>query len=253
MASYRKPELCQPLIAKRQLRVGVDNNSLSQVGKVAWWLVRPSTIGAPVTVTAPEILMSELGLTQAQADQFLSGLSINESNDIRLALVDPAGNEALKDAVLSTYNEYGLPINASKNEDASSGDKSTSGQESTSGQSSAAGGAGGSPNGIEPPKDDKSKKESKNKETTVDDLIQTSQEGRKTTGRAKQYERSGGSEAANREFDALSPTDIKEIPTGRVGKLSDGSTVIVRTKSSDGRPTVEIQYGNKQIKFRYED
>ncbi|WP_318838451.1 VENN motif pre-toxin domain-containing protein [Providencia sp. PROV224] len=129
-----------------------------------------------------------------------------------------------------------------------------SGSKPSSEQNSVVGGTStGSPNGIEPPNDDKPKKESKDKETSVDALIATSQVGRKTTGRSKQYERTGGAEAANREFDALSPTNVKEIPTGRVGKLSDGSTVIVRTKSSDGRPTVEIQYGNKQIKFRYED
>ncbi|EMF4354539.1 VENN motif pre-toxin domain-containing protein [Providencia rettgeri] len=129
-----------------------------------------------------------------------------------------------------------------------------SGGKPSSEQNSVVGGTStGSPNGIEPPNDDKPKKESKDKETSVDALIATSQVGRKTTGRSKQYERTGGAEAANREFDALSPTNVKEIPTGRVGKLSDGSTVIVRTKSSDGRPTVEIQYGNKQIKFRYED
>lgn len=110
----------------------------------------------------------------------------------------------------------------------------------------------GTPNGIEPPNDDKHKNESKNKETTVDDLIATSQEGRKTTGRAKQYERSGGMESANRDFDALSPTNVREISSGRAGKLPDGSTVIVRTNSSDGRPTLEIQYvKNKQTKFRY--
>lgn len=129
-----------------------------------------------------------------------------------------------------------------------------SGSKPLSEQNTSIGGANtGTPNGIEPPDDDKPKKESKDKETSVDGLIATSQVGRKTTGRSKQYERTGGSEATNREFDALSPTDVKEIPTGRVGKLPDGSTVIVRTKSSDGRPTVEIQYGNKQIKFRYED
>lgn len=225
----------------------VENNSLSQAGKVAWWLVRPSTIGAPVTTTAPEVLMSQLGLTQAQAEDFLSGLSpFGEGNAIRLALADPAGNEEFTKVVLATYEQYGSLANSSKNEGTDSDNKPTSEQNSTVGVST------GSPNGVEPPNDDKKKNESKNKETTVDDLIETSQEGRKTTGRAKQYERSGGMESANRDFDALSPTNVREIPSGRVGKLPDGSTVIVRTKSSDGRPTLEIQHvKNKQTKFRY--
>lgn len=220
---------------------------MSQAGKVAWWLVRPSTIGAPVTTTAPEVLMSQLGLTQAQAEDFLSGLSpFGEGNAIRLALADPAGNEEFTKVVLATYEQYGSLANSSKNEGTDSGNKPTSEQNSTVGVST------GSPNGVEPPNDDKKKNESKNKETTVDDLIETSQEGRKTTGRAKQYERSGGMESANRDFDALSPTNVREIPSGRVRKLPDGSTVIVRTKSSDGRPTLEIQHvKNKQTKFRY--
>ncbi|MGI3429999.1 hemagglutinin repeat-containing protein [Providencia stuartii] len=83
----------------------VENNNLS---KAAWWLVRPSTIGAPVTTTAPEVLMSQLGLTQTQAEDFLSSLSpFGEGNAIRLALADPAGDEAFKKVVLETYELYG--------------------------------------------------------------------------------------------------------------------------------------------------
>nr|WP_280523366.1 VENN motif pre-toxin domain-containing protein [Providencia rustigianii] len=142
---------------------------------------------------------------------------------------------------------WGDRIALSENGANDSESKPSSGQNNVVGSASS-----GSPNGIEPPNDDKQKNESKNKETTVDDLIATSQEGRKTTGRAKQYERPGGMESANRDFDALSPTNVREIPSGRVGKLPDGSTVIVRTKSSDGRPTLEIQHvKNKQTKFRY--
>lgn len=78
------------------------------MSKAAWWLVRPSTIGAPVTTTAPEVLMSQLGLTQTQAEDFLSGLSpFGEGNAIRLALADPAGDEAFKKVVLETYELYG--------------------------------------------------------------------------------------------------------------------------------------------------
>ncbi|XRM16253.1 hypothetical protein PGT30_000375 [Yersinia intermedia] len=57
----------------------------------------------------------------------------------------------------------------------------------------------------------------------------------------------------NKEFDALSPTEIKDIPGGRVGKLPDGRTVIVRERSTDGRPTLEIQSGKNRIKFRYDE
>lgn len=93
----------------------------------------------------------------------------------------------------------------------------------------------------------------KSKNITVEDLTSTSSKGPETTGRSKLFERTGGSNAANKEFDALSPTEIKEIPSGRVGKLPDGRTVIVRERSTDGRPTLEIQSGKNRIKFRYDE
>lgn len=67
------------------------------------------------------------------------------------------------------------------------------------------------------------------------------------------FERSGGSTTANKEFDALSPTEIKDIAGGRVGKLQDGRAVIVRERSTDGRSTLEIQSGKNRIKFRYDE
>lgn len=88
---------------------------------------------------------------------------------------------------------------------------------------------------------------------TVEDLTSTSSKGNETTGRSKLFERTGGSNAANKEFDALSPTEIKDIPGGRVGKLPDGRMVIVRERSTDGRPTLEIQSGKNRIKFRYDE
>ncbi|MEY0301593.1 VENN motif pre-toxin domain-containing protein [Providencia manganoxydans] len=104
----------------------VENNNLS---KAIWYLARPSAIGAPVTTTAPEILMSQLGLTQTEAEDFLSSLSpFGEGNAIRLALADPAGNEEFTKVVLATYEQYGSLANSSKNEVADSGNKSTSEQ-----------------------------------------------------------------------------------------------------------------------------
>ncbi|HCL5075236.1 TPA: hypothetical protein N2F43_004634, partial [Salmonella enterica] len=80
--------------------------------------------------------------------------------------------------------------------------------------------------------------------TTVDDLIATSSKGEQTTGRSRLYERPGGIDEANKDFDNLSPSDVKDINnnrvTGRVGTLPDGRTVIVRDGSSDGRPTLEV-------------
>ncbi|HGB7107148.1 TPA: RHS repeat-associated core domain-containing protein, partial [Salmonella enterica subsp. enterica serovar Enteritidis] len=88
--------------------------------------------------------------------------------------------------------------------------------------------------------------------TTVDDLIATSSKGEQTTGRSRLYERPGGIDEANKDFDNLSPSDVKDIDnnyvTGRVGTLPDGRTVIVRDGSSDGRPTLEVQSGKNKIK-----
>ena len=87
---------------------------------------------------------------------------------------------------------------------------------------------------------------------TVDDLILTSSKGNKTSGRSKLFERTGSIDATNKDFNALSPINIRNIDRGRVGELHDGRTIIVRRKISDGRTTLEIQDGNKYIKFRYD-
>ncbi|MCB8601997.1 VENN motif pre-toxin domain-containing protein [Citrobacter europaeus] len=87
------------------------------------------------------------------------------------------------------------------------------------------GGAGsGTPGGWEP-QDEENAQNSQKQNITVEDLTSTSSKGPETTGRSKLFERTGGSNAANKEFDALSPTEIKEIPSGRGGKLPDGRTV----------------------------
>ena len=92
----------------------------------------------------------------------------------------------------------------------------------------------------------------------IDKMIETSTEGRKTSGRSTQYERSGGISQANLDFDSLKPTNIKNIDEGRMGTLPDGRTIIVRTKSTDGRPTIEIQKKSESgkvisaTKFRYD-
>ena len=123
----------------------------------------------------------------------------------------------------------------------------------TDGEKAEIGGTGsGTPEGWEPQDEDNARKNDK-QNITVEDLTSTSSKGKTTTGRSKLFERSGGSTTANKEFDALSPTEIKDIAGGRVGKLQDGRTVIVRDSSTDGRPTLEIQSGKNRIKFRYDE
>lgn len=76
--------------------------------------------------------------------------------------------------------------------------------------------------------------------------------GRATSGRTSQWESSGGFDQANKDFDNLNPTDVKDYGNGvRVGTLPDGRTAVVRpTSSGERRPTLEIQ-GLRPIKVRY--
>ena len=76
--------------------------------------------------------------------------------------------------------------------------------------------------------------------------------GRETKGSTTQWEKQGGMDEANNDFDEMNPTDIKSTPDGgRVGNLPDGRKIIVRPNSKDGRPTLEIQNGKKKDKVRY--
>ena len=66
-----------------------------------------------------------------------------------------------------------------------------------------------------------------------------------------QWNKTGGIDDANDDFDSLNLQNVKEIPGGRTGKLPDGRKINVRDHSSDGRPTLEIQDGKNKIKIRY--
>lgn len=73
-----------------------------------------------------------------------------------------------------------------------------------------------------------------------------------TGGRTTNYDKAGGFSEANRDFDALNPVNVRSYTDGvRVGTLSDGRTIIVREKSTEGRPTLEFQDGKNRKKIRY--
>ena len=92
---------------------------------------------------------------------------------------------------------------------------------------------------------------------SVDQLLEGTTKRPPTMGSAKQYEKAGGFEQANKDFDALGLSDVRDLGGGvRVGKLSTGEYVNVRPTSGGkggvpGPPTLEIQY-NKPVKIRYE-
>ncbi|NMG68150.1 hypothetical protein GPA19_24785, partial [Azoarcus indigens] len=77
--------------------------------------------------------------------------------------------------------------------------------------------------------------------------------GDKTKGRTTQWEKGGGMDEANRDFDAKGPADVVPLPDGgRRGTLPDGRQINVRPDSTDGRPTLEIQNGKNRDKVRYD-
>jgi RHS repeat-associated protein len=77
--------------------------------------------------------------------------------------------------------------------------------------------------------------------------------GRETKGRTTQWEKDGGMDEANKDFDAKAPQGVTPLPDGgRRGTLSDGRQINVRPDSSDGRPTLEIQNGKNRDKVRYD-
>ncbi|WP_427340827.1 hypothetical protein [Caloranaerobacter sp. DY30410] len=88
---------------------------------------------------------------------------------------------------------------------------------------------------------------------TVDDLLEGATRGRATKGRSKIYDKVGDFNQALDDFNSLNPRNVRDIDIGKVGALEDGRTVIVRTKSSDGRITLEIQKGKNKIKIRYSE
>jgi hypothetical protein len=88
---------------------------------------------------------------------------------------------------------------------------------------------------------------------SVDDILEGATSGRVTKGRATQFEKTGGYNKALDDFNSMGPSNVKDIPGGKVGKLPDGRTANVRIKSSDGRPTLEIYDGKNSIKIRYDN
>ncbi|RFS76818.1 hypothetical protein D0U00_21245 [Leclercia adecarboxylata] len=179
-----------------------------------------------------------------------TGDAVNDANKTMASALDKQLKEIKNTLDKATQCSFGRACSA---DDAEQTEGPNAGKNLTDTEKAEFGGAGsGTPGGWEP-QDEENARNSQKQDITVEDLTSTSSKGKETTGRSKLFERTGGSNAANKEFDALSPTEIKEIPGGRVGKLPDGRTVIVRERSTDGRPTLEIQSGKNRIKFRYDE
>lgn len=96
----------------------------------------------------------------------------------------------------------------------------------------------------------------------IDDILKNTNKGRKTSGRATQYEKSGDFDSALNDFYSLNPTNVQKRDNGTItGTLPDGRNVNVRPQSSgknnqgqaSGYPTLEIQNGKNKTKIRYGD
>jgi RHS repeat-associated protein len=100
--------------------------------------------------------------------------------------------------------------------------------------------------------------ESKN---PVKGILEGATKGEKTKGKTDNFDKPGGMDQANSDFDqAVDPDSVKTITDskggeGRKGVVNDGSgrKINVRPNSSDGRPTVEVQNGKNKTKIRYDE
>jgi hypothetical protein len=90
---------------------------------------------------------------------------------------------------------------------------------------------------------------------TIEDLARECKPGKETKGKSRQYEKNGGFEQAEQDFETLGPSNVRPIPTGKAGTLPDGRTVNVRTESSFETPTLEVlnKETGRKIKIRYID
>lgn len=88
---------------------------------------------------------------------------------------------------------------------------------------------------------------------TKDEILKDAKQGKVSS--SKQYEKTGGMDQANKDFDAMTRGSTVQDRGGgiRTAELPDGSKVIVRPVSSGGKPTLEIQpLSGKTTKIRYE-
>ncbi|WP_412486636.1 RHS repeat-associated core domain-containing protein [Shewanella chilikensis] len=95
----------------------------------------------------------------------------------------------------------------------------------------------------------------------VKGILEGATEGEKTKGRTKNFDKPGGMDQANSDFDdAVDPNSVETITDskggeGRSGTVNDGSgrEINVRPNSTDGRPTVEVRDGKNKTKIRYDE
>ena len=91
---------------------------------------------------------------------------------------------------------------------------------------------------------------------SIEDILEDATETTSHSGVARNFEKSGGYEKTLEDFEALNPSNVKDIQTqygpGKVGYLEDGTTVVARPGSTTGGATLEIRVSNSKVyKIRY--
>ena len=95
-----------------------------------------------------------------------------------------------------------------------------------------------------------------NYDEAIDIVSKDSKRGRETKGKTELKIKDCDYSDALKDFEAIGPFDSQTIYTkygdGKIGSLSDGSTITARRGSSDGHPTLEIRKTNgRGVEFRY--
>lgn len=94
-------------------------------------------------------------------------------------------------------------------------------------------------------------KDKKESERRVKDVLKGKSKERTTKGKTDIYNGKGGKAQADRDFNKLNKGKVEKKSNGtKVGQLPDGTKINVRSNSTDGRPTLKIQY-KRPIKIRY--
>lgn len=87
---------------------------------------------------------------------------------------------------------------------------------------------------------------------TKEEILKDAKPGKVSSSR--QYEKTGGAEQANKDFDAMTRGGQMQDRGGglRTAEMPDGTKLNVRPNSSGGQPTLEIQPPTgKPVKIRY--
>lgn len=91
-------------------------------------------------------------------------------------------------------------------------------------------------------------------EEAINEVLEGAKPGRTTKGKTTQWVKEGGYDQAVEDFYNLNPSNVRSDGDTIIGELPDGRTINVRSKSTEGSPTLDIydSQTGKHIKIRYQ-